>query len=217
MSAGAAGPKEGSTPPMSRFYVPRFLVTRFLVSRRALSRGLFCRCPSHPRPSRLLRQGIVPGLLILALGLSACAQTSATLLPTSGNSPSAEAPPPAFAQFSDIPVPDKAVMDLDRTLLLGSENAWIGRLVYDAPFSPSGMFDFFAAEMPKFGWSQITIVRSETSVMTFRQSPRIATIQLDGTGTGGTTVSFTVSPEGSGNPVGGISRSSGAVSRVPLR
>lgn len=87
-------------------------------------------------------------------------------------------------------------MDLGKTLLLGGEDAWIGRLVFGAPYSSSGMFDFYKAEMPKFGWREITVVRSETSVMTYQRQGRVATVELTPSSVAGTTVRFTVSPEG---------------------
>ena len=42
---------------------------------------------------------------------------------------------PSFAQFNDIPIPEKATMDLKQTLLLGGSSAWIGRLVFSTPYS----------------------------------------------------------------------------------
>lgn len=102
--------------------------------------------------------------------------------------------PPSFAQFNDIPIPEKAMMDLKQSLLFGGESAWIGRLVFSAPYTQNGMFDFYMSEMPKFGWTEVTVVRSKVSVLSFRRDTRIATIQLESDIVGGTVVSFTVSP-----------------------
>lgn len=102
--------------------------------------------------------------------------------------------PPSFAQFNDIPIPEKAMMDLKQSLLLGGESTWIGRLVFTAPYTQNSLFDFYMSEMPKFGWSEITVVRSKISVLSFRRDTRIATIQLESDIVSGTVVSFTVSP-----------------------
>lgn len=102
--------------------------------------------------------------------------------------------PPSFAQFNDIPIPEKAMMDLKQSLLLGGESTWIGRLVFAAPYTQNSLFDFYMSEMPKFGWSEITVVRSKISVLSFRRDTRIATIQLESDIVSGTVVSFTVSP-----------------------
>ena len=101
---------------------------------------------------------------------------------------------PSFAQFNDIPIPEKATMDLKSTLLLGGSSAWIGRLVFAAPYTLNGMFDFYMSEMPKFGWKEVTVVRSKVSVLSFTNSDRVATIQLEPDMVNGTIVSFTVSP-----------------------
>lgn len=101
--------------------------------------------------------------------------------------------PPAFSQFSDIPIPEQAEMDLDRTFALGGSNLWSGRLVFTAPYTQGGLFDFYMSEMPKFGWQEITVVRSKVSVMTFKQGERVATIQIEA-GSMRTEVLFTVSP-----------------------
>ena len=105
------------------------------------------------------------------------------------------APTPTFAQFNDIPIPERASMDLKQTLLFGGQKAWFGRLVFTVPHSVNGMFDFYMAEMPKFGWKELTVVRSKVSVMSFSSKNRFATIQIEQDMVNGATVSFTVSPE----------------------
>lgn len=89
-------------------------------------------------------------------------------------------------------------MDLKSTLLLGGSSAWIGRLVFAAPYTLNGMFDFYMSEMPKFGWKEVTVVRSKVSVLSFTNSDRVATIQLEPDMVNGTVVSFTVSPMSKG-------------------
>lgn len=101
---------------------------------------------------------------------------------------------PSFAQFNDIPIPEKATMDLKSTLLLGGSSAWIGRLVFSAPYTLNAMFDFYMSEMPKFGWKEVTVVRSKVSVLSFTNGDRVATVQLEPDMVNGTVVSFTVSP-----------------------
>lgn len=101
---------------------------------------------------------------------------------------------PSFAQFNDVPIPEKATMDLRSTLLLGGSSAWIGRLVFSAPYTLNSMFDFYMTEMPKFGWKEVTVVRSKVSVLSFTNDDRVATVQLEGDMVNGTVVSFTVSP-----------------------
>lgn len=62
----------------------------------------------------------------LVLMLSACASDKPRLLGMDGSEI-----PPAFANFPDMPFPDKAYIDLEQTKALGSGENWIGSLVYD--------------------------------------------------------------------------------------
>lgn len=105
--------------------------------------------------------------------------------------------PPIFSQFSDIPIPEKSKMDLKTSLVFGNQNWWIGRLMISAPYPVGDLFDFYVSEMPKFNWEEITVVRSQTSVLTFKQGNRVATIQLDGSNSS-SDISFTVSPANAG-------------------
>lgn len=99
---------------------------------------------------------------------------------------------PNFAQFREIPVPEKSTMDLKKTLVFGTEPL-IGRLAFSAPYSQSNLFDFYMQEMPKFGWHEVTVVRSANSFLTFSKDTRIATIQLSSTATGSSDVIMDVS------------------------
>ena len=133
--------------------------------------------------------------MICALTLSACFET--THIEPSFRTESTSAtgglqPPPSFAQFKEIPIPEKSTMDLKRTLLFGSEPL-IGRLVFSAPYNQTSVFDFYMLEMPKFGWKEITMIRSQNSVLTFARDNRIATIQLSSTAVSGTDVLFDIS------------------------
>ncbi len=99
---------------------------------------------------------------------------------------------PNFAQFSELPVPERSTMDLKRTMLFGN-NPLVGRLTYTAPYSQSNMFDFYMQEMPKFGWREVTVIRSANSVLTFSKDKRIATIQLTSTSMNNTDVILDIS------------------------
>lgn len=101
-------------------------------------------------------------------------------------------PMPNFAQFKDIPVPEKATMDLKKTLLFGNEPP-IGKLTFSAPYSQVNLFDFYMQEMSKFGWQEITTIRTENSSLIFSKDDRIASIRLTSTAVTGTEVVFTIS------------------------
>lgn len=174
-----------------------------------------------PAPTAARPRALLGALLMLAaLGIGACDKT-ARLTESTRPSQSGVIGEPNFAQFSDIPVPAGADMDLERSLVLGEQDAWIGRLVMAVGTNPGKTFDFFFGEMPRFGWFPITTVRAETSVLTYARADRIATIQVKGRTITGSIVSMTISPKGqlpgAGNTAARQSGSFGSVTNAPLR
>lgn len=103
---------------------------------------------------------------------------------------------PAFAQFQDIPIPKGSKMNMDRTLILGENDAWIGRLVIDSQSSKSELFDFFKYRTSQFGWQEITSVRAAISVLSYSKESRIMTITFESQSIIGTRINITMSPKG---------------------
>lgn len=136
---------------------------------------------------------IVAGALLLVAGCTPGDGPVSTSGTSTGSSSRTAA---GFAQFPDIAVPAGAKMDVERSLVLGARDDWIGRLSMNTGGSTSDSYDFFLREMPKFGWQEITTVRSEVSVLTYSRSDRIATIQIRRKTLGGSAVDITVSPRG---------------------
>ena len=100
----------------------------------------------------------------------------------------------SFSQFQDVPIPIGAEMDLDRTVILGASETWIGRLTLETNYNPVKLFNFFKKSTPEFGWQEITSIRSATSVLTYSQTTRILTIQIIAKTLQGSEVVMTVSP-----------------------
>jgi hypothetical protein len=140
--------------------------------------------------------------LAFAMALSACTQNVGVPRSTQNSGGNGGQPAqPAFSQFQDIPVPGGASMNMDRTLVFGAQESWIGRLVLTASFNTANMFDFYKARTPEFGWQEITTVRSATSVMTYTRGERVMTIQIKARTITGTEVDITVSPRRSQNDI----------------
>ncbi len=102
----------------------------------------------------------------------------------------------SFARFPDLPLPSEAEINLDRTLVFGGDDTWIGRLVINASEDPNDMFDFFKQKLGGYGWEEITSVRAAVSVLTYTRQERVATIQIQGRTLRGSEVTITVSPRG---------------------
>jgi hypothetical protein len=161
--------------------------------------------------------------LSLTAGLMGCSGQDLAASPQSDAN--SAAPVASFAQFSDIPVPSGASMDLEHSLLLGSSEEWTGRLVYTTGTDAAKVFDLYKSEMLKFGWTELTVIRGERSIMSYQRGTRVATVEIQGRTIYGARVSVTVSPNAGssgGAAYGGRStgyggRSSGSVSSSPLR
>ncbi len=160
------------------------------------------------------------GFGCLLFALVACERTT-QLTESSRPSETGVMAEPSFAQFNDVPVPAGAEMDLERSLVLGEKDAWIGRLVMALRMNAGKAYDFYFGEMPRFGWSAITTVRAETSVLTYARGQRVATIQIKSRTLIGSIVSLTISPKGAlsggGNANATVPGRSEIVTTGPLR
>ena len=133
------------------------------------------------------------GILVF---FSACTK-SVGVTPTPINTGSAADPnQPSFSQFQDIPIPPGARMNMNRTLILGTLESWIGRLVLETNLKSAHVFDFFKQRTPEFGWQEVTAVRAATSVLTYTRSNRVLTILITSRTLLGSEAVLTVSPRG---------------------
>lgn len=145
-----------------------------------------------------LRQYLLCAAAIAGLSLAGCSGTTLVPNTSSGNSSDGKGgqPIPSFTQFTDIPMPSNSSLDMDKSIIFGASDAWHGRLVLNAGGSPAQMYDFYEREMPNFGWSKVTVVRADISVMVYDRESRVATIKLSGGSFAGSVVDVTVSPKG---------------------
>jgi hypothetical protein len=148
-----------------------------------------------------IRTALISTALVVALG--ACGivgggQTASTGNQQGGGAGGNATPGPGFTKFSDIPMPANNTIDLDRSLILGGDQQWTGRLVINSGSSVADMYEFYRREMPNFGWQEVTTVRAANSVLVFQQGPRVATIQIAPNRglLGGATVDMTMAPRG---------------------
>ena len=100
-----------------------------------------------------------------------------------------------FSQFSDIPIPGGADLDLDRTIIIGKNQAeWTGRLSFSNWMSMTENYDFFISELPKFGWIEIAQVRSEIGILTYQSANRIMIIKIQDASFWGSEIVMIASP-----------------------
>ena len=100
-----------------------------------------------------------------------------------------------FSQFSDIPIPGGADLDLDRTIIIGKNQAeWTGRLSFSNWMSMTENYDFVISELPKFGWIEIAQVRSEIGILTYQSANRIMIIKIQDASFWGSEIEMIASP-----------------------
>ncbi len=162
--------------------------------------------PARSKPDRSIgargrdapRRGAA--VVIAALALSACGQNVAVVSTTADQTAGNTRIEAVFTQFPDLPIPEGGDVDMENTLVFGGGNYWFGRLVITTTFSPNEMFDFYANQLPSFGWDAITSLRSTVSVLTYAREDRVVTIQIGKRTIRGAEVTVIVSPRGGSQP-----------------
>ncbi len=133
---------------------------------------------------------------IFGFAISGCTQTaplsSSQQMTGSGQNAGAQA---AQSTFPDIPIPDGAKMNVEKTLVVGVEN-WFGQLSLQSSHAPNVLFDFYRNRLPQFQWREITSVRAPTSVLTYDRDNRVLQMQIRAATLQGSEITITVSPRG---------------------
>ncbi len=152
--------------------------------------------------STAFRRGCLAfGLLILA----SCGSGGSLLPPRAGSDDSKKAKV-AFSQFPDLPVPEGAKINIEKTLVFGS-NPWFGQLALKTSSKSDVLFDFYRRALPQHQWQEITSVRAPTSILTYVNGERVLAIAITDSALLGANVTLTVSPRGTPSPpapAGGI-------------
>lgn len=140
------------------------------------------------------RQSLTRALAAIALAaaMGACAGG------WSGSAGDAPHAPP----YAGVALPDGYSIDGGETVVLGEGDRWTGRLVYTIGSSATDMFDFYRRQMPQLGWTEVSLVRADTSVLTFSSlaTNRIANVNIRSRRfpPWGSTVSVVIAPTGAG-------------------
>jgi hypothetical protein len=116
----------------------------------------------------LYRRNLVIGFCVLLAGLSltACAEQEsirADKTVASGTTAGPKMTP--IAAGTALPAGYK--VDPDRTIIFGTNEKWTGRLSYTTTTSADEVFDFLHKEMANFGWTEVTAMRADPSLLTF--------------------------------------------------
>lgn len=148
---------------------------------------------------QIIRHFVLTAGVITLVGCAQTANISGNQNASTQNSASVNATEPQPSIFPDLPIPQGAKMNVDRTLVFGTD-AWFGQLVLEASGNAFQMFDFYRNGLTKFGWTEITSVRAPVSVLTYEREQRILQMQIKGGSLTGSIITVTVSPRGVTQP-----------------
>lgn len=130
-------------------------------------------------------------LLIVALSAALLGGCSSTPL-VSGSADQVQAPTEAISQST---LPPGATMKPELSLIIGSGDQWVGRVVATVGKDIDAAIRFFIDTYQGQGWTLISSVRGKSSLLVFTKQDRTATVELvEGGLMSGGTVTLTVAP-----------------------
>ena len=93
-------------------------------------------------------------------------------------------------------LPAGAKINHSQSLIMGSGENWIGRVVLELGQNPNAAYNFFLEQYPQQGWTLVSAVRGKSSLLVFTKADRSATVELTEAGVmGGSQATLTVTPK----------------------
>ena len=99
-----------------------------------------------------------------------------------------------LSEISDIPIPSKSIIDLEKTFILGKGDNWMGRLSLINKENVEEIYSFFLNEMTKFKYKEKTSIRSEVSTLIFENKKKTIFIKISKVKFGKTYIEITATP-----------------------
>ena len=133
------------------------------------------------------------------VALAACSST-----PVATTSPAGTEPARLAADgWGNTPLPLGAEINHKDSLILGSGEQWVGRLVLDVGRDAEKAFKYFNETYPGRGWNLVTSVRGDTSLLVFANAERSLSIEIrSGQFWGGGNAVITATPHRMGTGTG---------------
>jgi len=99
-----------------------------------------------------------------------------------------------LTEISDIPIPSKSIIDLEKTFILGKGDDWMGRLSLINKQNIEEIYSFFLNEMAKFSYKEKSSIRSDVSTLIFENNKKAIFIKISKLNFGKTYIEITATP-----------------------
>jgi len=83
-----------------------------------------------------------------------------------------------LSEISDIPIPSKSIIDLEKTFILGKGDDWMGRISLINKGNVEEIYSFFLNEMIKFKYKEKSSMRSDVSTLIFENKKKTIFIKI---------------------------------------
>jgi hypothetical protein len=113
-------------------------------------------------------------LILLGALLVGCSTTPSTSLEVNDNTPRA-----GVDQLGRTPLPVGSKIRAADSLIFGVGDNWMGRASVDIPSDSSSVYNYFADQFVKQGWTLVAATRGKRSLLVFTRADRSATIEID--------------------------------------
>ena len=96
-----------------------------------------------------------------------------------------------LSEISDIPIPSKSIIDLEKTFIIGKGDDWMGRLSLINKKNIEEIYSFFLNEMAKFSYKEKSSIRSDVSTLIFENNKKAIFIKISKLNFGKTYIEIT--------------------------
>ena len=96
-----------------------------------------------------------------------------------------------LSEISDIPIPSKSIIDLEKTFIIGKGDDWMGRLSLINKKNIEEIYSFFLNEMAKFSYKEKSSIRSNISTLIFENNKKAIFIKISKLNFGKTYIEIT--------------------------
>ncbi|MEI6662112.1 MAG: hypothetical protein WCL01_08295 [Comamonadaceae bacterium] len=132
---------------------------------------------------------LLSSALVVSLALGGCAAVGTPMNDAAVPIQNAD-----FMGQTQLPAGTKILYD--QSLIIGSGDNWVGRVLLDMGKDSMAAYTFFLEQYPQQGWTLLSAIRGKTSLLVFTKQDRSATVEMNESNMlTGTLVTLTVTPK----------------------